>query len=60
MEKGSKHNFTSKQEFKSFFNPMESFSWEKLKKVQGKGFEPLDLFSDKKGTKISIYRRTVF
>jgi hypothetical protein len=43
MEKGNEHNFTSKQEFKSFFSPMASFSWENKKKVQGKGFELLEI-----------------
>jgi hypothetical protein len=41
MEKGNEHNFTSKQEFKSFFSPMEGFSCKNKKKVQGKGFELL-------------------
>jgi hypothetical protein len=45
MEKGNEQNFTSKQEFKSFFSPMANFSWKNKKKVQGKGFEPLNLFN---------------
>jgi len=47
MEKGNEHNFTSKQEFKSFFSPMASFSWENKKKVQGKGFEPQNTCKNK-------------